>query len=209
MEGIEQITFTAEFEGIDEEMNKSLNDIKARIPRALNLVGSEMTQALLIELERTWHDTYEPKVYVRRSDSNGGEIGIMNPQNMTYETDGTTLHFDYSPSGETGQRWLDFAWDEGGQRMRPIPTHSLHERDGDELIEWIQTSHTIFDSEIPARPFWNMFLDGQEFSAVRTFMRAMESADYIVKWGMEDMLDLSESKLYAEEFNPFEEMEEV
>ena len=141
---------TAQILGLKEDLEKEHKKIKTHVNYALTETGVEMTYDLISALRRDWYGQYKPSVYERRTDnpSKGTPLGDMSNFDETY-TDPTNqiLHFVYNPTG----------------------THEnpdWNTRSGDNLIEWIQRMHEYKRPgsdepylKIPARPFWNNFID--------------------------------------------------
>lgn len=138
--GILNITISG-LEGVQNDFETERNKINARIPAALEYVGSEMASALDSHLVSDWYAPWEPAVYERRSDGAGGFPGLLSGEYTRRAVKGNTLWFAFTPSG---------AYEP------PI----WNTRSGDELIESIQTGELAGDP--PPRPFWNRFVDDME-----------------------------------------------
>lgn len=162
--------YSIKIEGLNEEIKKRIDVVEQKIPTSLQIVGSDMQNSLLTHLHLDWYTKYKPKQYQRRTDNPDLGIAITDTDTMTISVAGNNLEFDYFPTGYTKQ---------------PI---DLPLRNGDDLIEWIQSAH----SDIPARPFWNNFVLNQEDYAVSSFIEAMKSTQYKIVKDDNDRLNLSE-----------------
>jgi len=128
-------------ETFTEEYTENELRIMQAIPDALEYLGSEMQSSLANHLQIDWYAAYKPEVYKRRSDGYGVFPGLTDDIYFDRGVTGMTLRFEYSPSGAY------------------VPD-ALHTRDGDELIEAIQTGELMGDP--PPRPFWNNFVKDME-----------------------------------------------
>lgn len=149
--------FKVTIEGLDsikEDYKKQENAINNAIPGALRYVGSEMIVNLQKHITDDWYKRYKPKQYMRRTDNPSLGTPIGSRENMDYAVDGKTLDFMFYPHGDhVVSEWYD--------------------RDGDKLIESIQTGKMTYGS-FPPRPFWNMFVEEQKNEAImRNFSKAM------------------------------------
>ncbi len=140
--------------------------IEKQIPVALDMVGAEMKANLQTHIMDDWYHRYSPKQYKRRTDLAALGTALGDEKNMTVERRGQFLYFDYSPTGEH----QNDAW---------------HDRDGDELIAWIQQG----SGEIPPRPFWNNFLEEQKNGGIiGSFIGGMGEIPVIEEGGDSDVL---------------------
>lgn len=162
------IKISVKFEGLDEEINNEIAQIEKQIPKALENVGSEMIESLSRHLDEDFYNKYSPVAYRRRYTE-----GLRNKKNMIATVKGRTLQFEYKPSGKpTGtlgqtQNWSDELenWLKQFHKTATTPIFSpAHE--GDDLIVWAQKRHEIGKYEIPARPFWNIFVEEQKNSGI-------------------------------------------
>lgn len=168
-------------DGLEEEIAKEIMGIERHIPKALNVVGSEMIEALKTHLSFDFYEQYEPVKYVRRREKPqyGRSLYSDKYTNMNVAIAGSSLQFDYTPNGE---HTLNPTW---------------HTRDGDKLIEWAQKEG---DGNPVARPFWNRFihdLEGENGKIMRAFADGM-FPDYVVITEESDVVELSDSLLSAE-----------
>lgn len=162
------IKISVKFEGLDEELNNEIAQIGKQIPKALENVGSEMIEGLSRHLDEDFYNKYSPVAYRRRYTE-----GLRNKKNMIATVKGRTLQFEYKPSGKpTGtlgqtQNWSDKLenWLKQFHKTATTPIFSpAHE--GNDLIVWAQKRHEIGKYEIPARPFWNNFVEEQKNSGI-------------------------------------------
>ena len=180
---------TAQILGLKEDLEKEYNAIKEKVNYALTEMGVEMARDLQSAIHREWYEKYKPRVYERRTDNPefGTPIGGDENFEETY-TDQTKqmLHFAYNPTG----KHINPEWSS---------------RNGDDLISWIQNEHNYADNEtgeidftIPARPFWNIFLQEQENGGImEKFIKAMSPEYKVIEEN--DKIDLSESYLPEKE----------
>lgn len=183
--------------GLDEEVKAECKKISRRIPKALNVVGSEMIENLTQHLNEDFYAKYQPKVYERKYDK-----GLRNKENMVATVSGKKLQFEYIPhkdfgaSAEQKSKQSDFIkfWQSQGVE---VIVKGADERIGDELLVWCQTQHKITDSDIPARPFWNNFVEEQKNSGImEAFTRGMQPYNVIREYGSNDLdFDTNESLL--------------
>lgn len=128
-------------QSLDDDFQREVGDIRAHFPNALHFIASEMKANLQEHLQSDWYSAYKPKKYQRRTDNTslgtplGDETKNMSDEYPTKDS----LEFRYYPTGEHART----LW---------------HQRDGDNLIKWIQTDH----NNIPARLFWDNFVDEQK-----------------------------------------------
>lgn len=173
---------TAQINGLKEDLEKENKKIKIQIDRALNYVASEMEENLRQHLWEDWHEKYFPKEYIRRTDNYSYGRPLGGGKNFHIEVKNGLLTFDYEPTGKHQVTvWYD--------------------RDGNDLIEWIQKEH----GDIPPRPFWNNFIDEQiNEKILENFVKGM-SAKYKVEINSEDTNGLQ--SIAAESYLPqdFEE----
>lgn len=153
-------------EELDEELDGEVDKIQKQIPSALQLVGTEMINSLRESIKENVYERYAPREYIRRTD---GDVypPLESTDYMEYSVRGNTLEFGYFPSGEhENAEW--------------------YERDGDDLIKWLQKSH----GRVPARPFWEIFLAQQETESVTAFAEGMKPFEVTVSDS--ERLDFSE-----------------
>lgn len=147
------INISFRINGLNEDFRKEEIEMRGRANVALFDIGIEMQHDLKSILQKEWYSKYTPKQYERRTDNSslGRPLGddYNFHINVTPNREGSTLNFMYEPTGEhANQEW--------------------YERNGDALIKWIQEEHNYAETEggeilstIPARPFWNKFIDEQ------------------------------------------------
>lgn len=190
------MTIDFQLVGLDEEVKKEYNKISRKIPKALNVVGSEMIENLTQHLNEDFYAKYQPKVYERKYDR-----GLRNKENMVATVSGKKLQFEYKPYNSNGitaeqiskqnefmQHWLS-----QGVAVGIVG----EDRIGDELIVWCQKQHKIGESDIPARPFWNNFVEEQKNSGIiDAFTRGMQPYEVIREYGNNDLdFDTNDSLL--------------
>ncbi len=183
--------FNVKIEGLDsldKDFEKHQKAIKDQIPIALGVVGSEMVKDLQAIIEGYFYKSYTPSHYQR-----SGEM--KDSSAMDYAPKGNELTFTYEP--ETGHSGLD-EW----VQDKPVKGNFSLPRSSDDLIIWGQHSHFDgTDHEIPARPFWNLFLDQQANEKILdNFARGMLPKYQIVQEEGE-CVDLSDSQLPADTVN--------
>lgn len=197
------IKISVKFEGLDKELNNEIAQIEKQIPKALENVGGEMIESLSRHLDEDFYNKYSPVAYRRRYTE-----GLRNKKNMIATVKGRTLQFEYKPSGKpTGtlgqtQNWSDELenWLKQFHKTATTPIFSpAHE--GDDLIVWAQKRHEIGKYEIPARPFWNIFVEEQKnggiFNAFSVGM--LPNYEVIKENGENDVVfDSGESLLVAD-----------
>ena len=135
-------------DSLDKDFEEHKKAITKQIPIALGVVGAEMVKDLQAIIEGYFYKSYKPKHYKRSGQ-------MKSDDSMQYDPKGNELTFTYSP--KTKRDGLD-AWvqDEPVEGEFPLP------RAPDDLIIWGQHSHFDgTDQAIPARPFWNYFLEEQ------------------------------------------------
>lgn len=181
-----KVQITGKIEGLKEDLHNENKAIKERVNYSLTNMSVEMARELQATLQREWYRKYTPLVYKRRTDNNSLGTPIGADENFGYtNTDiaKSILEFVYNPTGEHKNR----EW---------------HTRDSDDLISWIQNEHNYADIEtgeidlkIPARPFWNLFLQEQENGGImEKFIKGM-LPEYQVIQETKDKIDLSDSYL--------------
>lgn len=163
---------------IDSDVTAEIKDISAKIPPALQYIGSEMTANLQKHIKEDWYTPWRPDAYERRTDNPSLGTPLGSTENMHIAVAGPThdqrLTFTYLPTGEHAEeKW--------------------HQRDGDELIKWIQ--HGAGD--IPARPFWNNFVSEQEHAVITNLEHAMRPYKML---NTDTRLDLSDSYVEGQIF---------
>ena len=175
-------------DSLDKDFEKHQKAIEKRIPIALGIVGAEMERDLKAIIDGYFYKGYSPKHYQRSG-------AMKDDASMTYLPQGNELTFTYTP--ETKHSGLD-AWvqDKPVDGKFPLP------RDPDDLIIWGQMSHfDETDHEIPARPFWNLFLEQQGNEKILdNFARGMLPQYQVLKEKGE-VVDLSEFELPADQSN--------
>lgn len=175
-------------DSLDKDFEEHKKAIEKQIPTALGIVGAEMVNDLQAIIEGYFYKSYTPKHYQRSG-------AMKDDSSMNYSPKGSELTFIYEP--ETSHTGLD-AWvqDKPVNGKFPLP------REPDDLIIWGQMSH--FDGtnhEIPARPFWNYFLESQGNEKILdNFARGMLPKYAVVKEEGETV-DLSEFALAADTNN--------
>lgn len=185
------VQITAQIIGLEEELQAELKKIERQIPYALTNTGVEMARDLQSTLHRVWYKGYTPAVYERRTDDPNLGTPIGSDENFDISTDVATkvLNFIFEPDGDNAKF----------ETMRG----------GDKLIEWIQKEHKYGEirhgkvvsreatTTIPARPFWNIFLEEQSRGGIiEKFIKGM--SPYQVIAGSEDSaIDLTEFELPA------------
>lgn len=161
--------FNVTVRGLDKlgsEFETKIDEIQKKIPSALEAVATEMINSLRDNISENVYDRYTPREYIRRTD---GEAypPLESTDYMEYSVRGNTLEFGYFPSGEhENSEW--------------------YERDGDDLIKWLQKSH----GRVPARPFWEIFLAQQETESITAFAEGMKPFEVTVSDS--ERLDFSE-----------------
>lgn len=176
-------------DSLDKDFEKHKKAIEKRIPTALGIVGAEMVKDLQSIIEGYFYKSYSPKHYQRTG-------AMKDDSSMSYNTPkDSELVFTYEP--ETTHSSLD-AW----VQDKPTSGEFSLPRHPDDLIIWGQHSH--FDGkeyEIPARPFWNLFLDQQANEKILdNFARGMLPKYQVIKEEGE-RVDLSDSQLPADTVN--------
>ena len=189
--------------GLDTEIDKEIAEIEKDIPKALENVGSEIIESLSRHLDEDFYNKYSPVAYRRRYTE-----GLRNKKNMIATVKGRTLQFEYKPSGEpTGTLGDTLNWSEDLEnwlkRFHKTATTPIFSpaHDGDDLIVWAQKRHEIGKYEIPARPFWNIFVEEQKNDGIlNAFSVGMLPNYEIIKEGGEKDLvfDNGESMLEAD-----------
>lgn len=183
-------------DSLDKDFEEHKKAIKKQIPTALGIVGAEMVKDLQAIIEGYFYKSYNPKKYKR-----SGEM--KDDSAMNYESKINELVFTYEP--ETGHKGLD-AW----VQDKPVKGEFPLPRQPDDLIIWGQHSHFDgTDHEIPARPFWNYFLESQGNEKILdNFARGM-LPNYTVVKETGETVDLSEYALAADTNNvaPYEPSE--
>lgn len=161
------------FEDFEREVEQEIKKIDALSVSFLHVLGNEMETKLNLHLIGDWYEKYYPKDYKRRTDYPSLGKGLLNKDYKDIEINGKKLTFTYLPSGEHEYK----KWET---------------RNGDELIEWIQTGNLIGDP--PKRPFWNNFVFDMETSIMDMFVGEMKPYTVIYDRS-EQFVDLDESRL--------------
>ena len=142
--------------GLNEEFAQEEKFIKKQVDYALLNVGVELQKELEEFIQVGVYDKYSPKEYLRRSANPTYGSPLTDEENFVVAVRKQSLEFIYEPTGEHKK---EASW---------------HERDGDKLIEWLQRGHKIEQSFMPARPFWNDFIDKQlDGGLMEKFIREM------------------------------------
>ena len=188
--------------GLDTEVNDEIAKIENDIPIALNAVGGEMILSLKRHIQEDFYNEYSPVAYRRRYDE-----GLLNEENIDAETLGKrTLHFTYNPQGlPMGKLKDSLNWSEDleeylkSQHKTGETPFFSKARNGDDLIVWGQTAHDIGKKHIPARPFWNNFVEEQKNGAImNTFSTYMTKYAMVLEGGEKDLqFEPNESMLEA------------
>jgi len=175
-------------DSLDKDFEEHTKAIKDQIPIALGVVGSEMVNDLQAIIEGYFYKSYTPKSYKRSG-------AMRDDSAMNYSPNGNELTFTYEP--ETTHSGLD-AWvqDKPVSGDFPLPRHP------DDLIVWGQYSHFDgTDHEIPARPFWNYFLEAEcNEKILDHFARGMLPKYQVVK-DQGEVVNLSDAELPADSNN--------
>lgn len=163
-------------ESLSADFAKEIKGIDKAIPQALKYVGSEMIESLKKHIYSDWYTQYDPKIYKRRTDdpSRGTPLGSEDYMDATVV--GKSMIFTYEPSGvHSEEKW--------------------HERDGDDLITFLQLER----GSIPSRPFWNNFVGEQrETGIMDSFAAGMKPYLVIAEGGERDVIfGAGESELEA------------
>lgn len=198
----EVLQFDIEVTGLEKDLEEHLEKIEKEIPIVLNAVGSEMIESLNRHLDEDFYNKYNPVAYRRRYTE-----GLKNQKNINAQVDGKTLTFTYTPSGEPVGKLVDSLnwsedlenWLKSVQQTGETPFFSPT-RSGDDLIVWGQRAHEIGKFHIPARPFWNHFVEEQkESKIIDTFIGAFSNKykPIIDGDGTDVMFDGQESLLEA------------
>ena len=182
------IQITGRIIGLKEDLEKEERAIGERATYALTMTGIELARDLQSTLRREWYAKYTPTVYQRRTNDPNLGTPIGDDSNFDISTD-------------VAKRTLDFNYNPTGAHENP----DWNTRSGDRLIEWIQKKHEYKAPgrdepylTIPARPFWNRFLDEQiDGGIMEKFIKAM-SPEYTVLKDEKDNLD----SLAAESYLP-------
>lgn len=135
-------------DSLDKDFEKHKKEIEKQIPIALGVVGAEMLKDLQAIIEGYFYKSYKPIHYKRTG-------AMKDDSSMNYDPKANELIFTYEP--ETKRDGLD-SW----VQDKPVNGNFPLPRNPDDLIIWGQMSHFDgTDHEIPARPFWNYFLEEQ------------------------------------------------
>lgn len=177
---------TAEIIGLKEDLEKEYKAIEKQVDRALLDVGVELKNDLQLALQKEWYQGYTPKKYKRRTDDNSLGTPLGSDENFEIGVRRRELEFVYEPTGEhRNKKWSD--------------------RDGDDLIAWIQSSHEYELSSIPARPFWNNFLDQQmDGGIMEKFIKGMSPKYTVLSDGNENLDELA-SEYITQGYNDYDE----
>jgi hypothetical protein len=141
-------------EEIYKDFREELKSINAQIPKALERVGSEMIYNLQEHIQKDFYDAFTPEAYERRSNNPWHGTPMIDESNMSVFVKGKQLDFSYLP--DTVHEYYD-AW------IEDRPNRGFHPlaRPSDDLIKWAQHEHKLKNGVIPARPFWNNFVEDQ------------------------------------------------
>ena len=178
-----KVTITG-VESFQQEVEKEFTHIETQIPKALELVGSEMIANLQKHIKEDWYEAWgKPKVYERRTDNPNLGTPLGSKDNMDYEVKDDSLYFVYIPSGEhQNSQWSTTS--------------------GDDLIRIIQKNHgwkykPSTDSQnrrIMPRPFWDNFVDEQIHSGIiNSFIKGMGEHNKVMSTGRDVIADGTEN----------------
>lgn len=175
-------------DSLDKDFEKHKKAIEKQIPVALGIVGAEMVKDLQAIIDGYFYKSYKP-IHYRRT----GEM--KDDSSMNYIPKGDKLIFTYEP--ETKRDGLD-SW----VQDKPVNGNFPLPRNPDDLIVWGQMSHFDgTDHEIPARPFWNLFLEKQGNEKILDhFVRGMLPQYHVVK-EQGEVVNLSDAELPADSNN--------
>ena len=183
-------------DSLDEDLKEHEKAIKDQIPIALGIVGSEMVNDLQAIIEGYFYPSYIPTKYKRRHDYPSKGTSMMDASVMSYTPTTNELTFTYTPKTEHAD-YTEWEEDRPNEGTYPLP------RKADALIVWGQHWHEMNEDDaiIPARPFWNYFLESQGNEKILdNFARGMLPKYAVVKEEGETV-DLSEFALAADTNN--------
>lgn len=155
-------------ESIDEDFKAFQAELSAAVRGAMDDVGERMKDALKRHIEQDVYDEYSPKVYQRRSENllRGTPLNNMDANTFVFNK-GAGLTLDYLPTGEHEvKKWSD--------------------EDGDDLVGRIEKKSPPYnwgDDQVPARPFFQNFVDKMTTQGElgRYFIDAMRDQGVIVE----------------------------
>lgn len=165
-------------EAVLHGFDAQLQGVRQAIPSALKNVEKEMIDTLKKHIQEDWYYGYTPRQYIRRTDHKSLGTPIGSDDSIGTAVGYDELVFLYSPSGEhENAEW--------------------YQRDGDDLIKWIQQSH----DNVPARPYWNRTVQELENGGImQAFISGMAEEGQIVvpEGGQADLTSLKEYEIAAE-----------
>lgn len=200
------IQIDVKIEGLDKEVNEHIEKIGRKIPQALEDVGSEMQESFIRHIQEDFYNKYSPVAYRRRY-----EKGLLDKANIHIEKiKENRLVFSYLPKGEPQGTLKDsLNWSENLEEYlksvnKTADTPFFHPaHNDDELIVWAQKKHKIGNYNIPARPFWNNFVEEQKNGKImETFIGSTAWKPYSIQAeGGESDLMFSASESLLEQDN--------
>lgn len=154
--------FSAESYGLVEELNAAADDVKKKIPGALQFVGADMQESLMRHLREDWYEAWgEPLVYERDADKRPAR-SIMSKTRMHVEVDGEKLLFDYMDN----KRIASGSWTEDDQVIKVIGSNSGWQ---------FPPKRDIFGRYVMPRPFWNNFVNEMKNEGImQSFITGMK-----------------------------------
>ena len=197
--------------GLETEVDNEIAKINNQIPIALNQVGSEMILDLQKHIQEDFYNEYSPVAYRRRYEKGllkDDAFDLVKGMSSNRKTGSVShfIEFNYLPKGEPQGTLKDsLNWSEDLEeylksqyKTGETPFFS-NPRNGDDLIVWGQTAHDIGTKHIPARPFWNNFVEEQKNGAImNTFSAYMTKHAMVLEGGEQDLqFDGNESMLEA------------
>lgn len=150
---------------LEEDLeNYKQKELGPSVYKALNAVADDMKEILVRRIEIDVYKAYpKPKQYKRRSKDTTRGIPLIDVKNNVWPVNkGTTLVFDYAPTGEH----VRGDW---------------HTADADDLIGRIEKKDPPYfpraQAKVPPRPFWHNFVDEilENGLAERLFVNAMKA----------------------------------
>ena len=169
---------------IDQDFSRIQQELAAAVQASMASVGAFMKDALQRHIETDVYNAYTPKVYPRRSETPafGAPLSDMEA-NTAVNNRGAGVTLTYLPSGTHSGTTADLPQSSSyynPDNPRPIKPNPVH---GDNLIRRIETGQGYdWDTDVPARPFWQNFVNEMEgvgglFDA---FAAAMAAQGFIV-----------------------------
>ena len=178
---------------LEEELKAFTTKVDAQVPKALKIVGDQMSVALAESIDKNVYDAYVPKMYPRRDDNpQFGESIFQQALNAQPTVSGNVLTFTYNPHGTHDGLMQDIPgyWDmedppKPDLLIKPFPVH------GDDLIRRLETGKG-YDwkpkEPIPPRPFWTRFVNEQrDDKIIAYFMLGMKPFEVIGEGGEKDV----------------------